>query len=331
LEAAICAACPHPAPSLNSTTNWFYWLYATELDGLSLSSSPTKSRYAFALQALKKPLQSTELLSVKTTSTDPGQQKYDALIIDPDPASRMRLKQATANCADFRQVKLANSLYNALQDLKERVSCNIIYISQAFEPGHSAEFVRQARETKTGQYCAYIMIVDGRRQTRTAISSNISQGMDGFLFQPFSVDALRETTQIAAKVRGKSSAQRNGASKHLLLDSIVPSIERLNDLFLEGKKLDFVKADLKALTRALSDSCSENPESYYQALINLFENVEAPELPDEDDLSVAAMKRRRKIEAEIAERVAAESEAAAAAAQEQQKGPGGYFEPKRRR
>jgi DNA-binding NarL/FixJ family response regulator len=264
-----------------------------------------------------------------STSNSGQQQQYDALIIDPDPESRMRLKLATANCTDFRQVKLANSLYGALQDLKERLSCNIIYISQAFEPRQSADFVRQARETKTGQYCAYIMIVDGRRQTRTAISSNISQGMDGFLFQPFSVDGLRETTQIAAKVCCKSQSQRNGASKHLLLESIVPSVEKLTDLFLEGKKLDFVKADLKAITRALSDSCSENTEGYYQALIDLFEKAEAPPLPNEEDLSVAAMKRRRKIEQEVAERAAAAAEAAEN--QQEQKGPGGYFEPKRRR
>ena len=172
------------------------------------------------------------------------------------------------------------------------------------------------------------MIVDGRHQTRTAISSNISHGMDGFLFQPFSVDALRETTELAAKVKSKSANQRQGASKHLLLESIVPSVERLNDLFLEGKKLDFVKADLKALTRALAHSYGENPDGYYQALINLFEKVAAPKMPNEDDLSVAAMKRRRKIEEDIAAKTAAE--AAAAANEEQPTGPGGYFQPRRR-
>ncbi len=264
---------------------------------------------------------------MKKHVADKDQQRYDALIIDPDPASRMRLKQATSTCTEFREVKLANSLYLALQELKERLSCNIIYISQAFEPAQSAEFVRQARETKIGQYCAYIMIVDGRRQTRTAISSNISHGMDGFLFQPFSVDALRETTELAAKVKSKSASQRQGASKHLLLNSIVPSVEKLNDLFLEGKKLDFVKADLRALIRALADSFGENPEGYYQALINLFEKVDVPKTPHEDDLSVAAMKRRRKIEEQIAAQAASED---AASSLDQPKGPGGYFQPRRR-
>jgi DNA-binding NarL/FixJ family response regulator len=262
-----------------------------------------------------------------------NQQLFDALIIDPDPASRMRLKQATSTLSEFRHVRLATSLPRALTELKERVDCNIIFISQTFEPEQSAAFVKAARETQSGQYCAYVLIVDGNRQKRTEVASDVSNGMDGILFQPFSVDALREATELATQVRSKTIAQRVGASRHLLMDAIVPTVEKMTDLFLEGKKREFARAGLKSVLHALMASCEDNKDAYFDHLVNLFEKVSPPPPPKDSDWSVAAQKKRRKLEQEIAERIAREEAAAAEAAEEaarKAKREGFFMPPKRR-
>lgn len=257
--------------------------------------------------------------------------QLDALIIDPDPASRMRLKQATSTLTEFRHVRLATSLHFALQEIKENLACNIIFISQTFEPEQSAAFVKAAKETKNGQFSAYVLVVDGKRQKRTQVASDVSNGMDGILFQPFSVDALRQATELAHKVRGKSSTQRLGASKHLLIDAIIPSFDKITDLFLEGKKSDFVRADLRAVMRALLASCDGKEDVFFDHLIKLFDKVPPPAPPKDSDWSLAAQKKRRKREQELAEKAAAEQ--AGNPSQEAPQTPthGGYFTPTTRR
>jgi DNA-binding NarL/FixJ family response regulator len=258
----------------------------------------------------------------------------DALIIDPDPASRMRLKQATSTLNEFRNVRLATSLQRALDDMNDTLECNIVFISQTFEPEKSAAFVKAAKETKNGQYSAYVLVVDGKRQKRTAVANDVSNGMDGILFQPFSVDGLRQATELAYKVRGKNKTERLSASKHLLGDAITPSIDKITDLFLEGKKSDLLRADLKMIMKALMASCDGKQDEFFDHLVNLFDKAPVPAPPKDSDWSLAAQKKRRKLEQEIVERIAAEEAAAAAAAQEEaqkQKSGGGYFTPKIRR
>jgi DNA-binding NarL/FixJ family response regulator len=259
--------------------------------------------------------------------------QLDALIIDPDPASRMRLKQATSTLHEFRHVRLEFSLQQALAQIKENLSCNIIFISQTFEPELSAEFVKAAKETKNGQYSAYVLVIDGKRQKRTEVATDISNGMDGILFQPFSVEGLLETTELAHKIRGTSSSNRLKASRHLLSDAITPSLDKITDLFLEGKKSDLIRADLRIILRALMASCDDKKDEYYDHLVDLFDRVPPPAPPKDSDWSLAAQKKRRKLEQEIAERLAAEEAAEEAAAQEaaQKQKNGGYFTPTRRR
>lgn len=259
--------------------------------------------------------------------------QLDALIIDPDPASRMRLKQATSTLHEFRHVRLEFSLQRALAEIKENLACNIIFISQTFEPEQSAAFVKAAKETKNGQYSAYVLVVDGKRQKRTEVASDVSNGMDGILFQPFSVEGLKEATELAQKIRGTSGVNRLKASKHLLSEAITPSLDKITDLFLEGKKSDLIRADLRIILRALMASCDGKKDEYFDHLVQLFDKVPPPAPPKDSDWSLAAQKKRRKLEEEIAERLAAEEAAADAAAQEAAKNQknGGYFTPTRRR
>lgn len=251
--------------------------------------------------------------------------RFEALIVDPDPESRMRLRQATSVCGEFSSVQLESSLLEALKMMRDRMSCNIIFISQTFESTESREFVKMARETPHGQYAAYIMVLNSSQQNRSGVAGNVTGGVDGFLFQPYSVEALRETTAIAVEVRAKATAARKAASRKLLSDAIVPQVDKLFGQELIGSPNPKQKYELKEVVRSLHGAY-ENEGEFFDALAELFVAVPPPKPPSEDDLSPIARRRRLRLQEALKRQ---EEEAAAAARGEadpaKKRGPGGYF------
>ncbi len=248
--------------------------------------------------------------------------QFEALIVDPDPESRMRLRQATSVCGEFTSVKLESSLLEALKMMRDRMTCNVIFISQTFESDQSREFVKMARETPYGQYAAYIMVLNGSQQNRSGVATNVTGGVDGFLFQPYSVEALRETTAIAAEVRAKATTARKVASRKLLADAIVPQVEKLFGLELVGKPSPQQKYELKAVVRSLRDAY-EDERDFANALADLFMAVPPPKPPSEDDLSPIA--RRRRLRLQEAKRREEEAALKGEDTPGKKKGQGGYF------
>ncbi len=248
--------------------------------------------------------------------------QFEALIVDPDPESRMRLRQATSVCGEFASVKLESSLLEALKMMRDRMTCNVIFISQTFASNESREFVKMARETPYGQYAAYIMVLNGSQQNRSGVASNVSGGVDGFLFQPYSVEALRETTAIAAEVRAKATAARKVASRKLLADAIVPQVEKLFGQELIGTPSPQAKYELKSVVRSLRDAY-ENDGEFVSALADLFIAVPPPKPPSDEDLSPIA--RRRRLRLQEAKRREEEAAARGEDPQAKKSGPGGYF------
>lgn len=248
--------------------------------------------------------------------------QFEALIVDPNPESRMRLRQATSVCGEFATVQLESSLLDALKRMRDRMTCNVVFISQTFESNESQEFVKMARETPYGQYAAYIMVLNGSQQNRSGVASNVSGGVDGFLFQPYSVEALRETTAIAAEVRAKAAAARRIASRKLLAAAIVPQVDKLFGLELIGTANPQQKYELKAVARSLRDAY-DNEHDFLDALADLFIAVPPPKPPSEDDLSPIA--RRRRLRLQEAKRREEEAALQAADPQTKKKEQGGYF------
>lgn len=234
----------------------------------------------------------------------------------------MRLRQAMSVCGEFSSIKLQSSLDEVLKMLRERMTCNILFISQTFESAQSQEFMTRARETTSGQYCAYITVLSGLQRNRSDVAANISGGADGFLFQPYSVAALRETTAIAVKLRARAAAARKAAARSLLAKAIVPQVEKLFGQRLLGESNSKEKYDLKEMVRSLRDAY-ENEGEFFNALTDLFIAVPPPKPASEDDLSPIARRRRRRLqEAKKRQEEAAGKEETAQANKHKQ---GGYF------
>lgn len=203
-------------------------------------------------------------------------QKYDAMLIDPDIGSRMRLKQATTAVTNFGKVGQVSSLREGFDRLKVGDRCDVFFISHKFELEEITAFVKNAKAITQGQDAAYIVILGGKDQSSSTVAASVMSGFDGFLFEPYSVDNLREITEIAARVRKERARAREEAALRLLISDMMNQIDLLS--YLKQTQGESGRAMKKfrescAMLRTLSP---ESFELYRGLAIDMFESAPLP-------------------------------------------------------
>jgi response regulator RpfG family c-di-GMP phosphodiesterase len=197
--------------------------------------------------------------------------KFDAILIDPDLNSRMRLKQATSSVHNFGHVGQVGELNEAMQKLRNNDSCDVIFISYRFDQNEVINFIRQAKETSRGQDVAYIQVLKSNSGDSSTVAQNVIGGADGLLFEPYSVDYLLEITNLAARVKKERSGAREKAAIQVLVQDVVNQVDQL--YFLKSSEMDTTRAQ-KKLAESLAVLKSLGPESmqtYYDLAVNAFE------------------------------------------------------------
>lgn len=206
----------------------------------------------------------------------PAFQKYDALLIDPDIGSRMRLKQATTAVTNFGKVGQVSSLKEGLDRLRVGERCDVFFLSHKFTTDEITSFVKNAKGTAQGQDGAYIVILGGKDQSSSTVAASVMSGFDGFLFEPYSVENLLEITQIAARVRKERSRAREEAALRLLITDMMNQIDLI--AYLKQTQGEGGRA-MKKLRETCAMLKSLSPESFelYRSLaMDLFEQAPLP-------------------------------------------------------
>ena len=203
--------------------------------------------------------------------------KYDAIILDSDIDTRMRLKQATNSVHQFGKVLIVGSIKEAMSILKAgEQQVDVIFISGKFDQEDVTAVVRDAKETKYGADAAYILVLKSKDQDSSTVAANVMIGADGFLFEPYSVDYLVEITQLAAKVKKERAKNREAAALTFLINDIIHQIDVISYL----KSCEFeVGRGLKAFKQMCQVFQTLEPESlelYYDIALDKFENAPLP-------------------------------------------------------
>jgi DNA-binding NtrC family response regulator len=202
--------------------------------------------------------------------------KYDAILVDPDLNSRMRLKQATTAVTQFGAVQQVGTLQEATAKIQSSRQCDVIFLSYRFQPGEISEFIKKAKETKEGQDAAYVLVMKSNSGDGATIAQNVLGGADGMLFEPYSVDYLYEITNLAAKVRKERSGTREKAALQMLANDMVSQVDQL--AYLKSCEMETVRQFKK-----LAESCAfvkglspESLQTYFDMVVNAFENAPLP-------------------------------------------------------
>lgn len=201
--------------------------------------------------------------------------KFDAILIDPDLNSRMRLKQATTAVPQFGAVQQTSTVNEALSRMGGGDKCDVIFLSFRIDQSEITNFIRKAKETKAGQDTAYVLVMKGGADGAT-IAQNVIGGADGMLFEPYSVDYLYEITNLAARVKRERSDLREKAAIQMLVQDLITQVDQL--AYLKSCNMDTVRA-----FKRLKESCdfirSLSPESvqaYYQMAVDSFQAAPIP-------------------------------------------------------
>lgn len=230
--------------------------------------------------------------------------KYNAVIVDPDMASRMRLKQATTSVVDFGHIYLLNNFLEADKFFVGENPVDVVFITGALDREKLAEFIRRAKMTKNGQDSAYVTVLKSQEEGNASVGSNMMLGSDGILCEPYSVDNLVAITHLAAKVKKERGEAREKAALSMIVKDIIAQIDLL--AFLKTSNCD-LGTSLKALRDLSEPLKSLSPESfkwYVEVAVNLFEEAPLPQRAFRTKVYAGASSRvKRKMEKKLLDEV----------------------------
>lgn len=204
-------------------------------------------------------------------------EKFDAYIIDSDIDTRMRLRTATSSVAQFGKIIPLNEPRDALAKLNSGYErCDVVFLSSCFEESDVADFVRLAKESKGGQDSAYVLVLKGGDQDNNTIAKNVMLGIDGFLFEPYSVDQLIEITTLSARIRRERSAKREAVALNLMVTDIIKQIDLVSYLKSLGNDPTTSRKKLADLCSRLPTLAPEAFQTYVDIAVKLFGDAPVP-------------------------------------------------------
>ena len=224
-------------------------------------------------------------------------EKYDAIIINPDMATRMRLKQVCASVVNFGKIVPVGTVYEAMQRLKDEneAPTQIIFIGHQVGHEQTVAFIKEAKQAKNGQDAAFILVLPTKDQASSDVAQAMMIGADGVLFEPYSVDILVEITVISARVRRERWIGREEAAYKLLVNDLMQQIDML--AFSKSAKYEVGPA-LKLFRQACAVIATLEPDSlaiYQRIATDAFEAAPIPQALMQKKKYIGASNRVRKL------------------------------------
>jgi response regulator RpfG family c-di-GMP phosphodiesterase len=205
------------------------------------------------------------------------QRSLGVYIVDSDVEKKLRLKQATTPVTLFKQTLLFNNLEEVIQKMQVDDGCDIIFISTRFPESDVASFVSRVKQSKSGQDSTFVMVLGAKESQSPKLPEYMLLGIDGFLFEPYSVDGLTETANLAIKIK----RERKDAREKLAITVMVKDMIKQIDGIAITKKFGLGSSKLAARLESLSGSIRRLSEdslgSYYHVLVDEMMKAPIPE------------------------------------------------------
>lgn len=200
-------------------------------------------------------------------------QPIDVIIVDPDFDRRMNLKSATRSVTDYGKVSFASSFSTALKMLREEIPMVIVMISSGLPEAEIVKFVQEGKATRNGVDSAYVLIMRPEDQTSAEISSAVMNGIDGFLLEPFSVEALVNTSHLARTVYQQRKHARIEAAIEILVRDALENLDIVAKELQSGKGPGPAIRSLRDLGSSIHALEEDSHGLWYQSLIRAAEKA----------------------------------------------------------
>lgn len=206
-------------------------------------------------------------------------ERLSALIVEPNASKRGYLWQATLHEPQFCKVKGLKTLEDALSILGGN-NFDVILISSSFSKDRVATFVSSSRMIAGGREAAYVTVVPAEEQTKENIALNLLDGLDGFLFIPFSVSSLKEVAKIAGRVKKKFEGEKKKAALKLLLPDLSKAVDNFAVSRMIKSNLEIeMKENLLEAFGSVKNIAIEFRSDYIDILTEFLESAPPRTLP----------------------------------------------------
>jgi response regulator RpfG family c-di-GMP phosphodiesterase len=203
--------------------------------------------------------------------------RFNILIVDPDPKSRSTLKDAALSLTSFNKVLFSKNIEEALQFGSGVDQIDVVTLSYRLTMEEISDFIKEVKKTSGGKRWAFITVLKSSDQQNEVIAENMLNGIDGFLFEPYSADNLREMAEVTAKVKFKNEQARLKGALEMYIREVSIHLDAVAFYAAQQRPSVIAKNKLTESCTKLKKFTKENWDIYTSVLSDVLTNVLPPE------------------------------------------------------
>lgn len=214
--------------------------------------------------------------------------------ISPDLESRSLFKETAKAIPSMKHIHITGSMMEARERLSSGIVCQAIYVSSLFQIDVIREFVSTARDTNAGQDSAFLLMLRTDSDTAGETRSE-TMGVDGYLFEPYSSDSLREAHFLAQKIHSERVTRRQASAVDVLIGSLITQIDSAALHLHDKTSIEMELKKMRAVSKTLKSLPKDIEEIYFRRLMERFMEAELPEIKPQPKVEQKAAQQSRRV------------------------------------
>lgn len=209
------------------------------------------------------------------------------LLIEPDAGCRESFRQVALGSQLANRVHCSHDLNHGLRTCDRLEPFDLVFVSSEFPDYDIREFLKESRKLPATQKAAYLIVAHAQARETWRVASSLINGIDGFLFTPFSVQSFINTAEGAKRGMAEEKAFRERTAITLLVRSIIEQVTDAATLRAAGHQAKITMRMLFEMCSVLKELEPHLMEMYFESLTALTETappatkkVAEPILPD---------------------------------------------------
>jgi len=208
------------------------------------------------------------------------------LLIEPDAGCREIFRLVAVGSQVASRVVCAPDFTSAFRNFESGEQFDFIFVSSAFPEGQIRDFFKASRK-QTDKNVAYVVVAHGQARETWRVASSLINGVDGFLFYPFSVQSFINSVTGARKIQDDERMEREKTAIALLARSITEQLTDAATLRASGNSAKLTIRMLAEMCSVLKELEPWQLDYYYQAL-SAYTETASPAIRKSAPVAVAA-------------------------------------------
>lgn len=199
------------------------------------------------------------------------------LIVDSNEERRIRLKGAAQLVTEFSKVTVAPTLRDANEYIATaQAPWDVVFLSNEMNEDAISRFIQSSKKSTAGCNSAYVLILNTEKRTSSDVFTHMRTGIDGLLYEPYSVEQLTDIIELSATVKQRTSEEKESAAVHILLQDLIGHLDRMVLLKKLGYDIEKGVRRFATLCHNLTTISAHEMESYHETAIKIFEEAPSP-------------------------------------------------------